>query len=237
VSDSCNYHLDMQWDGNLVLYEGVGNQASQYRWSTAEATTTCLSWPYSGCQSNIYPFPFPDPVYAILQSDGNFVEYDTAGDVSFGGYPTGVRWDAGSVVNTATQLWVQDDGNLVVYKAALLGQPDGAAFATNTAGSTAAGPRDCPIHTEITTIDQDSVFTFANSTFNSTACAFDAMTCGDDCTRLSGSTCAGWTWIPDASADGLSGCATGEGMCLLWSAVGGQPVFEPGCVSGVIEHP
>jgi hypothetical protein len=231
VSDSCNYHLDMQWDGNLVLYEGVGNQPSQARWSTAEATTQCDWWGI--CQWNLLP-PFPDPTYAILQGDGNFVEYDTAGDVSIEGYPSGVRWDAGSVINAEAALWMQDDGNLVVYQAAYAGQAAYSHWASNTVGSTAAGPRNCPLHTAVTRVEQNTIY--AVDGVVDSKCMIDSMACGDLCTGWSGGNCAAWIFVPDASHNGLQ-CAAGLGDCLLLTGVSGSPIYEPGCVTGVIEHP
>jgi hypothetical protein len=232
VSDACNYHLDMQWDGNLVLYQGVGNQPSQARWSTAQATTQC-DGVWGVCEWNL-PLPFGEPTYAILQGDGNFVEYDTAGALSIEGYPNGVRWDAGSVINTQADLWMQDDGNLVVYPAAHAGQAAGAAWASNTVGSTAPGPRNCPLHTSVTRVVQNTFY--AGNTILHDQCMASSMACGDLCTGSSGGTCAGWSWVPDASNIGLA-CPAGLGDCILLSAVGSNPVYAPGWVTGVIEHP
>lgn len=228
MSDSCHYHLDMQSDGNLVLYEGVGNQASQARWSTTQASVSCDPLHFF-CESNVAT-PFGFPTYAILQSDGNFVEYDTVGFFSVG-YPNGVRWDAGSVINTAARLWMQDDGNLVIYPAAQAGLNGWAKWASNTVGSTARGPRNCPMHSEVTTIDQDTIF--GPSTILGGQCSTDAMSCGDTCAGSSGGRCAGWTWIPDATAVGAT-CAPGVGACVLLATVGDKPAFQPGCVTGVI---
>jgi hypothetical protein len=235
VSDSCNHHLDMQWDGNLVLYEGVGNQPSQARWSTDQQTTQCSSWPWNICEWNI-GIPYPYPVYAILQSDGNFVQYDTVGAPSIEGYPNGVRWGASSWTNTVAELWVQNDGNMVVYPTAERGNAAFNAWASNTVGNSAPGPRNCPIHTQVTRIDQNTYYSGGNTGILEIECLVDAMTCGDKCTGASGGKCAGFTFVPDASSLGLTCSAALPGACVLLSGVGSQPVYEQGFVTGVIEH-
>jgi len=80
---SCNgdYSLDMQGDGNLVLYQGgTALWASNTSGSSADE--------------------------AILQGDGNFVLYTSAGSAV---------WSSGTAGNAGDSLSVQNDGNVVIY--------------------------------------------------------------------------------------------------------------------------
>ena len=89
------YYLAFQAsDGNLVVYQG-----SRALWAT-----------YAG-----------SAVKLVMQSDGNLVEYDSAGRAV---------WSSGTAGNGYSQLIMQGDGNLVVYSAAR------ATWATATAGGT-----------------------------------------------------------------------------------------------------
>lgn len=86
VSPNKGYKLLMQGDGNLVLYEG---SSSNWTW-----------------QSHTYA---ENASYAVIQTDGNFVIYNTTG------HPL---WSTGTNGNPGARLDIQDDGNLVVYNSA-----------------------------------------------------------------------------------------------------------------------
>jgi hypothetical protein len=84
--NSCDgrFRLVLQNDGNLVLYQG-----STPLWSSGTAGR--------------------DSAVAILQTDGNFVIYDSAG------VPI---WSSGTASNPGAYLAVQNDGNMVIYDSA-----------------------------------------------------------------------------------------------------------------------
>ena len=94
---SCNgdYSLDMQGDGNLVLYQG-----GTALWSSGTAGSAATR--------------------AVLQGDGNFVLYSSAG--------TAV-WSTKTNGNSGADLAVQNDGNVVIYSAT-----GTALWSTGTAG-------------------------------------------------------------------------------------------------------
>ena len=82
-SSSGRYRLTYQSDGDLVLYD---EQMRTRLWTANTAGTA--------------------PGQTLLQTDGNFVVYDSAG-VN--------RWSSGTSGNPNAYLAVQDDGNLVIY--------------------------------------------------------------------------------------------------------------------------
>ena len=82
-SSSGRYRLTYQSDGDLVLYD---EQMRTRLWTANTAGTA--------------------PGQTLLQTDGNFVVYDSAG-VN--------RWSSGTFGNFSAYLAVQDDGNLVIY--------------------------------------------------------------------------------------------------------------------------
>jgi hypothetical protein len=89
VSANGRFHLVLQADGNLVLYDGAPGQNPI--WATG-------TW------------NLPDqrrPTHADMQSDGNVVLYDDAME------PAWAAGISGSFINP--YLEVQDDGNLVIY--------------------------------------------------------------------------------------------------------------------------
>ncbi|GEM_PF-5122051 len=79
VSSNGQYRLTMQSDGNLVMYDGNGRVRYHFAGSGA---------------------------VAIMQTDGNFVEYTLFG--------TPV-WNTQTWGNPGSSLHIQNDGNLVVY--------------------------------------------------------------------------------------------------------------------------
>ena len=88
----------MQTDGNVVLYFGQDSNdrpdeppaASDARWAT-----------HTG------PGQFT-PSGLIMQTDGNLVLYDTSNQA---------RWASGTSNNPGAYLKMQDDGNVVIYRA------------------------------------------------------------------------------------------------------------------------
>src|SRR5262249_1297993 len=95
------FRLGLQYDGNLVLY-GIDDSdlpvditLGQYRrpiWATNTVGSNAHVW--------------------LMQGDGNFVVYDTYGDII-----GEAIWYSGTDGNPGAFLRVQDDGNLVVYSA------------------------------------------------------------------------------------------------------------------------
>ena len=89
ASSNGRFHLVLQSDGNLVLYDGAPGQNPI--WATG-------TWNLPADRR---------PTHADMQSDGNFVLYNDANQPA---------WAAG-VFGTfiSPYLEVQDDGNLVIY--------------------------------------------------------------------------------------------------------------------------
>jgi hypothetical protein len=210
VADGCSYHLDMQTDGNLVLYAGTGTGSP--RMATGTNLWCWSAWPYSGC--DVYP-----AIYATLQGDGNFVVYWP------GDSPAWATSTAGGNASNTAQLWMQDDGNLVEYR----WEPGRfAQWASNTV-SGSLGQSPCPLQTSVTHIEQNTNFAgqdYAAPNTNS------AMECGQWCASSAwasaGQQCHAFTWVPP----GVQGPT---GMCWL---KGGIPAssYASGLVSGFIRH-
>ena len=70
VDNTCNYHLDMQADGNLVEYRGPGTDPSNSVWQTHTNSTNTACSDGTGVGNSCY--------YTFFQSDGNLVMYDGA---------------------------------------------------------------------------------------------------------------------------------------------------------------
>ena len=88
-SCSGEFSLDMQTDGNLVVYRAE-KQGEVARWSSGTAKT--------------------DGYVAVMQTDGNFVVY---------GRHSNPLWNSTTEGHAnVSQLAIQDDGNLVVYAGA-----------------------------------------------------------------------------------------------------------------------
>jgi len=87
TSSNGRFHLNMQTDGNLVIYDG-----SSPIWATG-------TWNLSSDRK---------PTHADMQSDGNLVLYNDANQPA---------WDSGSWGSGRVSPYVemQDDGNLVIY--------------------------------------------------------------------------------------------------------------------------
>jgi len=84
---SCDgrFHLVMQGDGNLVLYQGVSGQTMTPLWYTST---------------------YGSNFFAVMQTDGNFVLYNAS-------YTP--LWSSGTWTYPGATFAVQNDGNLVVY--------------------------------------------------------------------------------------------------------------------------
>jgi hypothetical protein len=88
VSANGRYHLALQNDGNLVIYDGTPAQAI---WATG-------TWNLPADRR---------PTHADMQTDGNLVLYNDANQPA---------WACGSFGSSNPYLELQDDGNLVVYQ-------------------------------------------------------------------------------------------------------------------------
>jgi hypothetical protein len=88
VWSSCDelFTLDMQTDGNLVLYQGPLREEPTALWSTGT----------SGQHA----------AFVIMQEDGNLVLYNTS---------EAAIWNSGTPGYEGASLAIQDDGNLVIY--------------------------------------------------------------------------------------------------------------------------
>ena len=118
-------HLEMQNDGNLVLYSGSG----------------AALWDSMGCAGKVDSRPAPtktvlvalaggQDIFApnrayrlVMQADGNLVSYDASGRV---------MWATGTFT-AGSRIVMQGDGNLVIYSA-----QGRAVWASNTEGNTNA---------------------------------------------------------------------------------------------------
>jgi len=88
VWSSCDllFTLDMQTDGNLVLYQGPLREEPTALWSTGTAGQ--------------------DAAFVIMQADGNLVLYNKS-EVAI--------WNSGTPGYEGASLAIQTDGNLVIY--------------------------------------------------------------------------------------------------------------------------
>jgi hypothetical protein len=94
ISPSCNYHLDMQTDGNLVVYAGAGTGSPLWATSTNNTNTDCG--------------PGIDCFYAILKPNGSF-EVDDALSINN-------MWTASNSPNNVfAEITLQDNGDLHDY--------------------------------------------------------------------------------------------------------------------------
>lgn len=89
-----NFHLDMQHDGNLVLYRTHDNRPI---WHT-DTWPRPLGWHYGGN-------------YVIMQTDGNLVVYDSNSPNT----KHKAIWDSKTNGRGENYLVLQNDGNLVIY--------------------------------------------------------------------------------------------------------------------------
>jgi hypothetical protein len=87
TSANGRFHLNMQSDGNLVIYDGSSAIWASNTWNLPDSTK---------------------PTRAEMQADGNFVLYNDANQASW----ASGSWGSGRV---SPYLLMQDDGNLVIY--------------------------------------------------------------------------------------------------------------------------
>jgi hypothetical protein len=118
---SCNgqFSLDLQTDGNLVLYSGAANAANAL-WDTATDAGDGRTPGYR----------------AIMQEDGNFVLYDAHGTAD-----ANRLWSSDTSGHPGAYVDVQDDGNLVIYVG--IASPSNALWATGTERQTNGGGSKC----------------------------------------------------------------------------------------------
>ncbi len=210
VSTGCYYHLDMQLDGNLVVYAGAGGSPSQKIFSTStNAHQVCPSdplapWGLTSCSETQPGW------YATLQADDNFVVY--------GNYDT-VLWASNTNDSTAYQeLNMQNDGNLVLYRWNQETDSWASRWSSATAGAQVNGD-PCVEQTNITTVAANE-----NRLGGDFATTFelDWHACGQDCAR-DAPQCEAWTWVPSTQ------------VCWMKSSIPG-PSSASGMVSGYIHH-
>ncbi len=86
------YRLTLQKDGNLVLYKQK-RVPTQFKWADHAAIWNSKTAGKGG-------------VKAVMQTDGNFVIYNTNGKA---------LWNTGTQGHPGSKLSLQGDGNLVIY--------------------------------------------------------------------------------------------------------------------------
>lgn len=211
VADSGFYHLEMQGDGNLVLYAGPGT--SSPKWATGTNEWCYGNWPFRSCVPGAAQ-------YATLQSDGNFVVYFAQGT------PGWASNSAGGAGASSSQLRVQQDGNLVEYR--WTGSEEVVWWASNTAGAVLGSSIEPG--TSITHIE-DNV-NFAGDDYRGEF-SNDVMQCGQWCASSTwapaGASCNAFTWVP-APISGYS-----SGVCWLKTGIPAASSYS-GAISGYIRH-
>jgi hypothetical protein len=205
VSDACYYHFDMQYDGNLVLYSDPGT--SHPRWN---ANTHLY-------QRNGF---WDQGQYATLQSDGNLVVYG-----SVLGALWATSWDrSGYGFGANNHLWVQNDGNLVMYDTTnspwVLPSPVVWASGTNGARF---GQAPCSMTTSVTVVVQNTNYYGAD--YNSYP-TNRPIECAHSC--AADGRCASFSWVPP-------GAGAANGLCWLKSSIPASN-FAAGMTSGYIRH-
>jgi hypothetical protein len=199
VSDSCYYHLEMQTDGNLVEYAGAGSGPNQAVWSNGKAGNGPTT-------------------YVVLQDDSNFVEYD---DYAGSYHPL---WASNTAGDGNQVLWLQNDGNVVLYPANHAGQ--WATWWTGTHGNV-PGLSPCPMQTRFTQM----LFSMnlPGDDFDK-LCTNDANQCGLWCAG-DPDECMAWTWTPGGDP---GACSATVGACWLKSSVPQSSSYFYGMTSGII---
>ena len=199
VADGCARHLEMQADGNLVLYASPGETSVLWSADTRYRDRDGIS---DGAE------------YAVMQSDGNFVAYD------YGHFP---MWAAASgrsnyIFESSNRLWVQNDGNVVVYDDTLRFPQ----WWTGTNGES-LGSSPCEMRSSITSIQENTNRGGSDFTHFDTS---SSWTCAESC--VGNASCNAFTWVPP----GLQGP---EGVCWLKSGIPAT-TYYPGMRSGYIRH-
>ena len=209
VADSGYYHLEMQTDGNLVLYAGAGS--GDVKWATGTNQYCYTAWPETYCSTYAAR-------YATLQTDGNFVVYF---DQGWAGWSSNT---AGGQDYASAQVWLQQDGNLVGYRWSDASRA--VSWASNTAGAVLG---QNGLQSSITHVVTDS--NLAGDDYRSEL-TNDMIQCGEWCAgnagAPSGSACNAFTWVPP----GVQGAS---GVCWLKTGIPAAS-YDAGLVSGTIRH-
>jgi hypothetical protein len=186
VDANCYNHLEMQSDGNLVVYAGIGTSIPQALWSSRT----------SGIEGA------PDG-YSYLESSGNFATLLYPPVSEYAGFVPETFWSSGSESYVPVALEMQTDGNLVLYPANSIGT--NAIWASNTSEcceDQPPPPVSCPMESSYTQLYPNvylngltPVSTF--ELFGSGACGTQCAAAGS-CTgwTSSGDTCTMYTGIP-----------------------------------------
>jgi PAN domain len=210
VSDDCYYHLEMQGDGNLVVYGGYEGGTSL--WATGTYQRCGGVWPFVSCAPAAAQ-------YATLQGDGNFVVYWEAG------FPAWASNTANAGKPGTAQLWMQDDANLVLYSD--VGSTLSPVWASGTKGAVLG--QTCSYETSVTHVEQNT--NLAGEDYRDEL-TNDAMQCGSWCASSAwapnGSHCNAFTWVPP-------GVQNASGVCWLKTGIPSSS-SAPGMVSGYIRH-
>jgi len=214
VSSNCFYHLEMQPDANLVLYASAGT--SDPIWSNHQ----------SGNVGGPSDYPAQDLAFAILQGNGDFVEYVPGAQT---------EWDDHQIWDSNTQSYVQEilemqvDGNVVIYPAnATVRSGATALWSTNTAGRIPPLPPndECPMTSSYT-----ELYPGMKVASGTPAVSYEAYTsetwhaCGEICVQTAGCT----TFQFDPVEPWGGGCLVYTGPVVL------APVFgSTGLMTGTI---
>ena len=206
VDANCSYHLDMQTDSNLVIYAGEG--------------TSNVVWANNRAGNGV-----PNQAYAVLQTDGNFVEYvppagDEYGDVN-------AIWASNTDNGTQDILEMQVDGNLVIYPENGIGIGSRATWASNTSRAIETAPATCIWQSSYTQLN-DNTSVVAGTKIPNAAYALQTWAlCGQMCVDTGG--CTAWEF--DGDYDWLL-----PGTCYLYegNATIGAPKVPEAITGSVV---
>jgi PAN domain len=187
MAPGCYYHLDMQKDGNLVIYAGPGQHVRIWRTATNDPK-------YAFDPSTVTSY-----YYAVMQSDGNLVVYDSKH------LTTG--WDARTHGNPGSRLVMQDDGNLVIYD--LSGTP---LWSSGTPGEWVGSA--CSSESSVTTFEQDVNRPGDDYNAISDGTVQDPHSCAARCRDDDGNPdlCKAYTWVPAGGAGPNAVCFLKNGV-------------------------
>jgi hypothetical protein len=200
VDANCYYHLDMQADGNLVTYAGAGR--SSPKWATSTNRWCDPNFPF-GCIA-----ADSRDNYVELQSDGNFVVYAHK-DLN-SSKPPHAWWASGTAGRLLDVLFQQTDGNVVLYKSALV--PFTSQNAIWASGHTGPSGSTSPCGMTATTWHVDTNCDLI-ATFVGSATSNDVAGCGQLCNNTSG--CTGFSYNQ------------GTGQCTGYTSLGISPSVVP----------
>jgi hypothetical protein len=167
MAPGCYYHLDMQKDGDLVVYAGPGRHVRVWHTATIDP------------EYAVDPSTVTSYYYAVMQSDGNLVVYNSKH------LTTG--WDARTHGNPNSRLVMQDDGNLVIYDLS-----NTAVWNSASQGEWLAS--SCSSKSSVTTFEQDVNRPGSDYSGISDATAQDPHACAARCRTEPD--CKAYTWVP-----------------------------------------